>query len=214
MAQDALSTHSGRSRICDAALQAFAQYGYDGAGVSLIAERAGVSQPSIHYHFKSKRMLWEAAMLQLAELIAIDRRAQSKFAAFLSPLDKLKATCAILIDNAASNPVLGQIILSEGQTGGERLEWLLRNVLSDVYYEFLEIVETCVRDKLIKPYKPNHLLMLLTGAAVTQFNVAPLVSSVFGEDPKSPDNVDAFKQMYLDVMFSGLINTDAEPCRD
>ena len=48
-------------------------------------------------------------------------------------------------------------------------------------------------------------LILLTGAAVTQFNVAPLVSSVFGEDPKSPENVDAFKTMYLDVMFSGLI---------
>jgi AcrR family transcriptional regulator len=197
-----------------AALEAFAQHGYEGAGVSLIAERAGVSQPSIHYHFKSKRMLWEAAMLQLAEMISVDRRAQAKFAKFLSPLDKLKATCTILIENAASNPVLGQIILSEGQTGGERLDWLIRHVLSDVYYEFLEIIETCAQEGVIKPYKPTHLLMLLTGAAVTQFNVAPLVSSVFGEDPKSSDNVDAFKTMYLDVIFSGLINTDPEPCQD
>ena len=115
---------------------------------------------------------------------------------------------------SAINPVVGEIILSEGQTGGERLDWLLRNVLSEVYYEFLEIVDTCVRDKLIKPYKPSHLLMLLTGAAVTQFNVAPLVSSVFGEDPKSPDKVGAFKQMYLDVIFSGLLLTDPQPCRD
>ncbi|NQY13411.1 MAG: TetR/AcrR family transcriptional regulator [Henriciella sp.] len=214
MTQDTVSKHSGRSRICLAALEAFAQHGYDGAGVSLIAERAGVSQPSIHYHFKSKRMLWEAAMLQLAEMIDVDRRAQAKFAEFLSPLDKLKATCTILIENAASNPVLGQIILSEGQTGGERLDWLLRHVLSDVYYEFLEIIETCVQDGVIKPYKPSHVLMLLTGAAVTQFNVAPLVSSVFGDDPKSPDNVDAYKAMYLDVIFSGLINTDPEPCQD
>ena len=214
MTQDTVSKHSGRSRSCLAALEAFAQHGYDGAGVSLIAERAGVSQPSIHYHFKSKRMLWEAAMLQLAEMIDVDRRAQAKFAEFLSPLDKLKATCTILIENAASNPVLGQIILSEGQTGGERLDWLLRHVLSDVYYEFLEIIETCVQDGVIKPYKPSHVLILLTGAAVTQFNVAPLVSSVFGDDPKSPDNVDAYKAMYLDVIFSGLINTDPEPCQD
>ena len=214
MTQDTVSKLSGRSRICLSALETFAQHGYDGAGVSLIAERAGVSQPSIHYHFKSKRMLWEAAMLQLAEMIGVDRRAQAKFAEFLSPLDKLKATCTILIENAASNPVLGQIILSEGQTGGERLDWLLRHVLSDVYYEFLEIIETCVQDGVIKPYKPSHVLMLLTGAAVTQFNVAPLVSSVFGEDPKSPDNVDAYKAMYLDVIFSGLINTDPEPCQD
>jgi len=209
-----VSTTSGRNRICRAALEAFAQYGYDGAGVSLIAERAGVSQPSVHYHFKSKRMLWEAAMLQLADMIAADRRAQSTIAEFLPPLDKLRATCALLIENAATRPVLGQIILSEGQTGGERLDWLLRNVLSDVYYEFLELVETCVREKLIKPYKPTQILMLLTGAAVTQFNVAPLVSAVFGEDPKSPGNIDAFKRMYLDVMFTGLIETEVEPCQD
>ncbi|NQY95894.1 MAG: TetR/AcrR family transcriptional regulator [Henriciella sp.] len=205
MAKLSSSTISGRNRICRAALEAFAQYGYDGAGVSLIAERAGVSQPSVHYHFKSKRMLWEAAMLLLAEMIAQDRRAQSTLAEFLSPLDKLRASCALLIENAATRPVLGQIILSEGQTGGERLDWLLRHVLSDVYYEFLELVDTCVRDQLIKPYKPTQILMLLTGAAVTQFNVAPLVSSVFGEDPKTPENVDAFKTMYLDVMFSGLL---------
>lgn len=205
---------TGRIRICRAALEAFAQYGYDGAGVSLIAERAGVSQPSVHYHFKSKRMLWEAAMLQLADMLASDRRAQSTFADFLSPLDKLRATCALLIENAATRPVLGQVILSEGQTGGERLDWLLRHVLSDIYYEFLELVETCVQEKLIKPYKPTQILMLLTGAAVTQFNVAPLVRSVFGEDPKSPDNVEAFKQMYLDVLFSGLLNAETEPCPD
>jgi len=197
-----------------AALEAFAQYGYEGAGVSLIAERACVSQPSIHYHFKSKRMLWEAAMLQLADMIAAERQARSSLAEFLAPLDKLKATCAILIENAATRPVLGQIILSEGQTGGERLDWLLRHVLSDVYYEFLEIVETCVREKLIKPYNPAHLLMLLTGAAVTQFNVAPLVSSVFGQDPKASENVNAFKDMYLDVIFAGLLNTEPEPCLD
>ena len=48
MTQDTVSKHSGRSRICLAALEAFAQHGYDGAGVSLIAERAGVSQPCFH----------------------------------------------------------------------------------------------------------------------------------------------------------------------
>lgn len=207
------ATVPGRTRICRAALEAFAQYGYEGSGVSLIAERAGVSQPSVHYHFKSKRMLWEAAMRQLADSLAHDRRAQSTIADFLPPLERLRATCALLIENAATRPVLGQVILSEGQTGGERLDWLLRNVLSDLYYEFLELVETCVQEQLIKPYKPTQILMLLTGAAVTQFNVAPLVNSVFGEDPKTPDNVEAFKQMYLDVMFTGLMIAETDPCQ-
>lgn len=214
MSDTNLSAATGKARICRAALEAFAQYGYDGAGVTLIAEQAGVSQPSIHYHFKSKRMLWEAAMRELGALIAADQQARAPLAEALPPLDQLRAACALLIDTAATRPVLGQVILSEGQTGGERLDWLLRNVLSETYYDFLEIIETCVRDGLMKPYSPTQILMLLTGAAVTQFNVAPLVRSVFGEDPKSPDNVERFKQMYLDVMFSGLLNAEAAPCQD
>ena len=66
----------------------------------------------------------------------------------------------------------------------------------------------------LDPARAAEILMLLTGAAVTQFNVAPLVGSVFGEDPKTPDNVEAFKQMYLDVMFSGLLNAETDPCLD
>ena len=105
--------------------------------------------------------------------------------------------------------MLGQVILAEGQAGGERLDWLLRNIFSDIYFEFLETIEACQEAGLIKRHKPSHLLMLLTGAAVTQFNVSPLIRSMFGEDPKARENVDAFKEVYLDILFSGL-----EPTKD
>jgi len=198
------SKTSSKDHICEVALATFARLGYGGANVAQIAADAGVSQPTIHYHFKSKRALWEAAMHQLGASLTSSRQSQQELYGFLSPLDKLKAACVLLIEEASRGPVLGQVILSEGQAGGERLEWLLRNVLFDVYQDFLEVVETCVHEGLIKPYKGSHLLMLLTGAAVTQFNVSPLVSSVFGEDPREQKNVTAFKEMYLDVLFAGL----------
>ena len=205
MTSSASTRSASKTRILEAALKEFAQHGYDGAGVVKIANDAGVSQPSIHYHFKSKRALWEAAMTHLGASIVQTRDAQRALSEFMLPLEKLKATCALIIEDAATKPHIGQIILSEGQTGGERLEWLLRNVLSEFYYEFHEVVETCVREGLIKPYQPSQLLMLLTGAAVTQFNVAPLVTAVFGDQPRQRDNIDAFKSMYLDVIFSGLV---------
>ena len=196
---------SSRERICEAALSAFAKHGFDGVGVTKIASDAGVSQPTIHYHFKTKRALWEAAMMQLGVSLERTRSVQNELYGFLPPLEKLKATCALLIEDAATRPVLGQIILSEGQAGGKRLEWLLRHVLSDTYYEFQETIEACIRGGLIKPYQPAQILMLLTGAAVTQFNVSPLVAAVFGDNPHARQNVDAFKAMYLDIIFTGLI---------
>ena len=43
-----------RDRILDSALTLFSEKGYDGVGVDLIAERAGLKGPSIYKHFKSK----------------------------------------------------------------------------------------------------------------------------------------------------------------
>ena len=46
--------------ILDAAEQVFAAAGYEGAKLREIAERAGVAQGLIHYHFRSKEALFES----------------------------------------------------------------------------------------------------------------------------------------------------------
>lgn len=43
-----------RDRILESALTLFAEKGYDGVGVDLIAEKAGIKGPSLYKHFKSK----------------------------------------------------------------------------------------------------------------------------------------------------------------
>lgn len=201
------SNVSSKEQICDVALIAFGKYGYDGANIAKIAADAGVSQPNVHYHFKNKRALWEASMQHLGKTLRRDVAAQRDLYGLLSPLEKLKASCLLLIEDASKRPVLGQVILAEGQSGGERLNWLLENVLSDMYSEMLETIETCIRDDLIKSHQPHQLLMFLIGAAVTQFNVSPLVEAVFDSNPRTPQSVAAFKAMYLDLVFNGIINT-------
>lgn len=52
-------TESRFDAILDAAERGFAESGYSGASMRLIAERAGVAQALIHYHFKNKETLFE-----------------------------------------------------------------------------------------------------------------------------------------------------------
>jgi len=44
-----------RNRILDAALEAFARYGYDGTGVAEICRRAGLTKGGFYHHFPSKQ---------------------------------------------------------------------------------------------------------------------------------------------------------------
>lgn len=45
---------STRDRVLDSALTLFSEKGYDGVGVDLIAENAGIKGPSLYRHFKGK----------------------------------------------------------------------------------------------------------------------------------------------------------------
>lgn len=47
-----------RSRILQAAMEAFAEHGYDASGVADICRRAGVSKGAFYHHFPSKQALF------------------------------------------------------------------------------------------------------------------------------------------------------------
>ena len=65
-----------RDRIVAAAADLFAERSFDGATTREIAARAGVAQPLLNYHYRSKDELWRAAVDSLFEsLTQLDGRA-------------------------------------------------------------------------------------------------------------------------------------------
>lgn len=70
-------------RILDAALAEFAGRGFDGARLKDIAEVAGITRPSLLYHFETKEQLYAATMgraaQQLSEMILGAIGAQGSF---------------------------------------------------------------------------------------------------------------------------------------
>lgn len=53
-----------RNRILQAARELFAERGFDGTSIRMIANRAGVSDPAVHYYFPGKYDLFRALMVQ------------------------------------------------------------------------------------------------------------------------------------------------------
>lgn len=59
-----------RSRIVDAALSCFLEYGYNQTGIRQIAKRAGISLGNLYNHFRSKEdVLAEIAVLEQQDLV-------------------------------------------------------------------------------------------------------------------------------------------------
>ena len=67
---------SGRDAILDAAEQTFGSHGFDGGSMSQIAQLAGVAQSLLHYHYKTKDLLYEAVFERRAAQIRDKRQAR------------------------------------------------------------------------------------------------------------------------------------------
>ncbi|MGN0620247.1 MAG: TetR/AcrR family transcriptional regulator [Porcipelethomonas sp.] len=80
-----------KDKILDSALALFSEKGYDGVGVDLIAENAGIKGPSLYKHFKGKEDIL-SALIEKAESYY-----QSNFGSVRSPI-KTPSSMEELID--------------------------------------------------------------------------------------------------------------------
>ena len=195
-----------KDRIVSTALDLFASHGFDSISTTEIAQRVGISQPNIHYYFKTKDDLWKAAVEELNLRIRHSSAAtvSASLIQSLDPLSALKVISSTLHQVSREVPELGKLIFLEGQAGGKRLDWLMQRTIQPTYDIFTDLIEKCIQQKRIKPYHPHQILMMLHGAAVAYYNLRPLVKSAFNVDPSDPATSNRFVDMYLDIFFTGL----------
>ncbi|MDR6319498.1 TetR/AcrR family transcriptional regulator [Actinoplanes couchii] len=85
-----LPSASARDEILDAAAELFAQRGYAATSTRLIAERVGIRQASLYYHFANKEQI-------LAELLEATVRPSLEYAATLADAEPVEALHALVV---------------------------------------------------------------------------------------------------------------------
>jgi AcrR family transcriptional regulator len=190
-----------RERILDAALELFSELSFEGASTRDIAARAGVGQPLLSYHFKSKDELWRsAADLLFAELnAALGARIEE-----LRGVDDLtlaKLVVREFVSFSAAHPQLHRIILQECKVDGPRIDWLVDRHIRPVYQFTEELLAGLVERGEIVAIPPAHLYYIITGAGATIFTLAPECRRLAGFDPSDPDPVEVHMNAIETLLF-------------
>jgi len=95
------SKESSEKIIFDAALKIFSEYGYQGAGMRMIANKAGLSVGSLYLHVKNKERLFFKMMKSHFESVLNEvRKAVDKTT---NPVDALKALIRANMELARKN---------------------------------------------------------------------------------------------------------------
>ena len=195
------SADATRDRIVAAAADLFSERSFDGATTREIARRAGVTQPLLNYHFRSKDELWQAAVNSLFELLTqtMDERAIG-----LRGVDEVtsaKLRVREFVTFSARNPQLHRIIMQESKADGPRMDYLVDRHVRPIYERTTEMFEHLARSAAVPDIAPAHLYYILTGAGPTMFVLAPECRRLSGLEPTDDDVIEAHADAVCRLLF-------------
>src|SRR5262249_32345321 len=180
-----------RDRIVAAALEAFAERGFDGARTRDIAARAGVNQGLITYHFSSKEALWKAAADRIFALLGREFGLRLEALRDVEPVARLRGVVRHFVRFAAAHPEPHRFMVEEGKSDGPRLRWLVDRHVRPLYEASRELVEAAQDEGALLRTDPVHLHYILIGAATHFFVMSAEVHRLTGKDPMRKDTIEA-----------------------
>lgn len=177
MNKQALSTEES---ILIAAREVFMQYGFDGASMQRIADRAGINKSLLHYYYRSKEKLFRQIFSKvfskfiphLGVIFTSDMSMEEKVIAFVDRY----------VDVFLEEPLIPIFVLQEIQKNPQHLTGLIREAGIDPDLMVSNIVGSMEKEG-IKMDEPRHFLVNLIGLCVFPFVARPLVQRMlFGND--------------------------------
>lgn len=181
-----------RERILVAALEVFAEHGFDGARTREIADRAGANLGLIKYYFDTKEKLWQAAV----SLAFLDL--QTELGDVLVPpangdddRARLETLLRRFIHFVARRPAFMRMMNDEGKRDGPRMRWLADHYVKPLNTAIRGLLERGVTSGLVPSIAPAILHYLALGAAGLVYSQAAECSYVTGVDPTREGFADA-----------------------
>lgn len=195
------SADATRRRILAAAVDLFADRSFDGASTREIATAAGVSQPSLNYHFRSKDDLWRAAVASLFAKLRATTDTRIEGLRGVDLVTTAKLVIRDFIAFSAANPQLHRIITQESKSENERIDWLVDEHIRPLYDAATAMFEALAAQGAVPDVPAPFLYYLLTGAGPTIFVLAPECRRLAGFDPRSPEAVQTHADAVIGMLF-------------
>ena len=162
---------STKQRILDEALTLFAEKGYDGTGVDLIAERVGIKGPSLYKHYKGKEEILNALIDVAEERYEEMFGSEKNIGKIPKDWEEFIKVTMERISFTMRDPMIRKIrmLLVQEQFRNERIsEVTTRHQLDGIQRMFAKIIKGMMDEGIIKNDDPELLAVELTAPAVLQ----------------------------------------------
>jgi TetR/AcrR family transcriptional regulator len=201
-----MDTGTTVEKIVKAAQREFAQYGFEGARVDRIAQKARINKAMIYYHFKSKENLYETLLSKVYTTIV--PLISNKIPENIGPKEKLEAIISTFIDFIKDlDEDFIRMMLRELSSGGKYFKKLM---LPKVIVPMMGIIQNLfddgVRQGTFKMVVPHYSFMQTMGAIIFTNAIRIILSDTdIGKALFKDDFFEEFKKNLLTILETGIL---------
>lgn len=182
-----------KSLIFNAAKKEFVTYGFKGASIKRIAERANIARANIHYYFQDKTDLYQQL---LSNIIEVWNRDYDTLNADQEPKAALSAYIRAKVMHSKNDPDSSRIFASELIHGAPVLKEYLNTNFREWLQSKVAVIEAWIEQGRIDQLNPHHLLFLIWSSTqhYADFNVQ-VVAALNKEEMNDDDFEDVVSSL-------------------
>lgn len=190
-----------RAAIVAAAVQVFAERGFDGATTRQIAAAAGIEVGHLTYYFASKAQLWTAVVEEcsrdLLELIENELKGDD----LRDPTASARRVLPKFIRHLAVNRFHTRIMQHEFTLSSPRHDWVVTEFGKRAWELLAPLFRRLDEDGRLRGASPISSYFTLVGSALVFFGSAEEVRMIAGVDATSDEIVST----HIETLLSGLL---------
>jgi TetR/AcrR family transcriptional regulator len=189
-------------RILDAAQEVFATYGYHGATIDEVAERAGISKPNLHYYFKRKRDLYLAVLRRTLEIWLVPLRELDRTG---DPAEEIGNYIAQKVQLSRRFPAASRVFANEIVQGAPFLKGYLQTNLREVVERKAAVIQHWIDEGKLAPIDPYHLIFLIWAATQHYADFIPQIKAVMNVSRLNPAHFRKVEQSLSRIILHGVL---------
>lgn len=186
--------------IFSAAKKEFVTYGFKGASIKRIAERAKIARANIHYYFKDKTDLYQQLLSNIIEVWNTD---YDTLNADQDPKIALSAYIRAKVMHSKDDPDSSRIFASELIHGAPVLNDYLNTDFKTWLQSKVAVIETWIEQGLIDKVNPHHLLFMIWSSTQHYADFNTQVLAALDKETMSDDDFEEVVASLTQIILKG-----------
>ncbi|MCP5072829.1 MAG: TetR family transcriptional regulator [Rhodobacteraceae bacterium] len=187
--------------ILAAAEKVFAEAGYGGATMQLIADVAGRPKANVHYYFQTKEELYRQVV---SNIFDIWLQAAGSFDSASSPAEGIGAYIDAKMELSRTHPDGSKVWASEVMHGAPIIQDYLENILVEWTEDRARVIQGWIDAGRMDPVSPHHLLYLIWATTQHYADFGHQVETLNGNAPLSKAQWEDAKTAVKTIVLKGI----------